>query len=310
MNRFRWLVIVTLLGSARPCCAGTAVQQQGAASLAVRYEGAEPQLALADTITVTLTVEGSPALRVQAPHDLPAGAPWILVERSKAQRASIGPQRVLWQLVYRFAPRQPGQGVFQFPDIKYRDDDNEDHAVSWKEITFTITTQITKLDRAQIRGVPDIERLPPSIPGDPAWRWWVLLAGLSLLLAMTALGLHLWLRRAARASPAERALHEWHRLVALKLPEQRRSERFITLLTMLLRRYLERQHHWPARRQTTPEFLQAVTSQALFSTEDKQFLSTFLRRVDAIKFANVDMPMAECIEWAEQTRQFLQRQIV
>ena len=95
--------------------------------------------------------------------------------------------------------------------------------------------------------------------------------------------------------------------MALNLPEHGRSERFITLLTTLLRRYLERQYAIPARRRTTPEFVQLLADFGTLSADDKQFLVRFLERCEAIKFADVPMPPAECSEWAQAIRQFIQR---
>src|SRR5207244_1939212 len=83
-------------------------------------------------------------------------------------------------------------------------------------------------------------------------------------------------------------------------------ERFITLLTTLVRRYLERQCSVPARRRTTPEFRNVLAPMAVLTIEEKQFLTAFLERCEAVKFAQEMMTPQECVRWAEAVRQFLE----
>jgi hypothetical protein len=303
----QWLwLIVCLAVTARPCEADAITQTKGPASLEVVSE--EKTLSLADLITVTLTVEGSPALDVYgAPLELSAADPWLLVERSKAMRETIDPKRVRWRLTYRFAPREPGRIAFAFPVVKYRDGDEQ--TASWTPVSFDVHATVTTPDRADLRDITAIEELPPIAPSDQAWRVWSALAGSMLLLSAVVLGVRRFLRRKSLRSPAQFALYEWQRLVALKLPDQGRGERFITLLTTLVRRYLERQWALPARRQTTPEFLQSLEACAALTAEEKQFLTNFLQRCDAVKFAQAAMPVDECNEWADAARQFLQRRM-
>jgi hypothetical protein len=92
----------------------------------------------------------------------------------------------------------------------------------------------------------------------------------------------------------------------MKLPEQGRSERFVTLLTILVRQYLERQYSLPARRRTTPEFLLQLVQVAALAPEEKQFLTSFLERSEHIKFANVPITPEECAHWANAAKHFLE----
>jgi hypothetical protein len=293
--------------SAAPFCHADIVQTNGPASLTIHHPGNTPTIALADTITVTLTVNGSSTLRVQAPLELPRSAKWQLVERSKSDRETIGPEHERWRLVYRFAPKEPGELSFAFPEVKFRDRDDRDQSATWEPITFTVKTQITKLDRAAIRGVADIESLPAADPNNTMLPLWAAVAAVAVLLATGWFGWRRWFRRRILKTPAAWALSELDRLIAMELPKHGRSERFITLLTLLLRRYLDKQFHLPARRQTTPEFLHDLDAQSEFTTEEKRFLTTFLSRCDAVKFAATEMPTDECNQWAEATAQFLRR---
>ncbi len=298
--RLIWMLFLT----ASPCAAGVETQSKALATLEVRYEGDKRKLSLADLITVELGVEGSQALRVEAPTEPPAG--WLLVERSAERRHTIASHRVRWQLTHRFAPREPGKKVpFAFPAVKIRDE--RETTVAWDAIDFEVTTQIAKADLSQLQGIPSIEPAAPLPVRDSTWLWWLALsAGVFITIALAVL-IRLGMRKSAPRTPAQLALREWRRLMGMNLPATGRSERFITLLTLLVRRYLERQFDLPARRQTTPEFLSRAAQSDRLTVEEQQFLSTFLKRCDAIKFAGVDMPPDECSRLAEAARQFLEQ---
>lgn len=309
MMRLRLILILCLLFAAQPCGAGVVTQKNGAATLEIAYDGDTRRLELPDLVTVTLTVEGSPALKTPiAPLALPANAPWLLVERSKMLVKDLAdPPRKRYQLVYRFAPREPGAAIrLQFPAVKYREGDGAEQIATWTPLDFTVVSRVANPDRAPLRDITAIETMPPVEPPNRSWQWWLAGGALTLLLAVTmALAYHRWRRRAAR-SPAEFALYEWHRLIALRLPETGRSERFITLLTTLVRRYLERQFGLPARRLTTPEFTAQIEQFSVLTAQEKQFLTTFLQRCEAVKFAKEAMSAEECGRWAESAREFLQ----
>ncbi len=116
---------------------------------------------------------------------------------------------------------------------------------------------------------------------------------LALLMLLTALGFIVWklIRRAhrrirlMRMSPRERALEELKELLEKKLVEKNRVKDFYVELTMVVRRYIERQHHIRAPEQTTEEFLAAVSSDARFDATVVKRLRTFLEAADLVKFA-------------------------
>jgi hypothetical protein len=310
MNQIRFILVVLLMSAALPCVAGEIVQRQGGATLTIRYDAEKPRLALSDLITVTLEVEGKKTLRVSAADRFPASFPWLLVELSRVERTPLEGDRVHWRLRYTFAPREPGKQSFAFPEVKLREsnDEKDDRSIAWSPVDFDVTTAIADPDRASVRGDASIEKLPDLPPPLFDWRWLPVAVSILLVLGLALVAVLLWRRRTAK-TPAGLALYEWQRLVALGLPEQGRSERFITLLTLLVRQYLERQFLIPARRQTTPEFLRDLEQHSSLSAEEKQFLTSFLPRADAIKFAGTDMSAAECTQWAQAAREFIARRL-
>jgi hypothetical protein len=289
-----------------PSLAGEAVQRKGAATLEIRYEGDTRDLALSDIVTVTLKIEGSPSGKITAPLELSPAAKWLLDEPAQTVRETLGPGRMRWQRIYRFAPREPGQITFAFPDVQISDGEMDPQTVTWEPIDFIVTTKIAQLDRSALRDITGVEISPSSAtPPEPSWHWWLLAVLLVLMVGTVVFVLRRLLRRKHGRAPLERALYEWQRLLAMKLPERGRSERFITLLTLLVRDYLEREFDLPARRRTTREFLHGMTLHAVLTEAEKLFLTRFLERSEAVKFAHVEMPPEECASWAEQVRLFL-----
>lgn len=304
MNRFGLVLIAGFVVAGQPCSAGVITQTKGAASIDIRWDAADGKLELADLIAVTLTVEGAkPLATPTALLELGDDAAWQLVQRSKASLETAGPQREKWRLTYRFAPREPGKIAFAFPDVKYRDELGTEQTASWDPVWFEVKTPTA----GELRDITAVEAPPPIVAADySAWIWSAVVATALFLIAL-AVGLRRFFRSVPSPTPAQVALAAWERLLAKKLPENGRAERFITLLTLLVRRYLERQFSLPARRRTTPEFLQQLEACPLLTLEEKRFLGSFLEQCDAVKFAKSAMSADECQGLAGTVRQFFQR---
>jgi len=109
-----------------------------------------------------------------------------------------------------------------------------------------------------------------------------------------------------RMSPRERALKELAVLLAKDLPGKQRVKDFYVELTMIVRRYIERQHAIRAPEQTTEEFLAAAARDNRFPESAVVRLTAFLRAADLVKFAD-DHPSAETVHGATQTaRDYIQ----
>jgi hypothetical protein len=89
----------------------------------------------------------------------------------------------------------------------------------------------------------------------------------------------------ARLTPRQRALAELQKLIEARLIEKHRIKDFYVELTMVVRRYIERQHHVRAPEQTTEEFLQSVAQDNRFSEAVVERLRAFLTAADLVKFA-------------------------
>ena len=117
-----------------------------------------------------------------------------------------------------------------------------------------------------------------------------ILAGLLLILAVA----YLVFRRIRlavrihRMSPLERALYELDKLLKKGLPGRGFYKDFYVELTMVVRRYIERQYGVRAPNLTTDEFLRAAGSNARFSDFSVAELKAFLESADLVKFAGLE----------------------
>ncbi len=120
------------------------------------------------------------------------------------------------------------------------------------------------------------------------------LSGYAAILVLVALvmALAIWLLgrikqqvRIMRMSPKERALRELDLLLGRRWVESGRVKDFYVELTMIVRRYIERQHHVRAPEQTTHEFLLAISADSRFPGNVIRRLKQFLEAADLVKFA-------------------------
>lgn len=163
-------------------------------------------------------------------------------------------------------------------------------------------------DLGKLRDITGVERVPEPPPEAPwpIWPWLVPAAlGVSALLAW------LWQRRRRRATPPppadQWALAEIQRIAGLGLAGNGEVERYHTLLSDVVRRYLELRFQLPASRQTTPEFLQTMAASGLLAPAQQALLSGFLERCDLAKFARAGFSVDECRQAAAMACAFVEQ---
>ncbi len=176
----------------------------------------------------------------------------------------------------------------------------------WAEPEAAPPSSTAPADLGKLRDITGVEQVPapPPAPPWPIWPWLIpacLLTG----------GLLLWLwrrRREAPSPPADQwALAEIQRVEGLELAGNGEVERYHTLLSDVVRRYLELRFHLPASRQTTPEFLQAMTASGLLAPAQQALLGGFLERCDLAKFARAGFSTEECRQAATTARAFVEQ---
>ena len=135
-------------------------------------------------------------------------------------------------------------------------------------------------------------------------------AAAAALLLLGILAYFLWKRsRRQKAVLAhETALQ---RLVAARqLIEEHNVAAFVTLIDQTLRNYIEQRFAVSARRQTTREFISAITTgtQAVPEplAQNKTRLQTWLEHCDMVKFARADLSAANMKEMLANLRDFIE----
>lgn len=296
------LLLVVL---ATPAAAFHHKETHGPATLEARSEHDRPTLALADVLRVVVTVEGEKGLRIDAAVRLVPGARWEMLSSSAPEPKAQETGRVRWQQTLTLAPRAPGEQKLELTALVFHEAQTDPQTIAWKPFTVPVETQIKDPDPANIRDITATEE-PPAAPDHklPAWIWLALPA---LVLFLAFAGWWLLRRRPARARPksaSARATRECDRLVAMRLPEKGHGKSFVTLLTGIVRRYLERRYDLPARRQTSAELLRNIDARTDLSADAKRWLHGFFERADCVKFAGTAVTAAQCAAWAAEARHF------
>lgn len=306
-NRLVWFYLM-LIGCCPETVFGqTVFQQNGAASLIVHnpLNDNRIDLQLADLLKITLRVEGPRGLEVAIPEKATQSPGWGVREVAPAGTFDLDDQRQRWEQTFTFEPLAPQIIPLQIEPLRVRLPGAKQIGYSWKPLPVRVTASITDPGLEELRDPVTLE-LPP--PPEPSLKYlpWVALA--ILILAALFLGINSWTKRrpSSPALPPERwTLRELDKLMALDIPETGRGGRFHTLLANILRRYLEKKYHLPARRRTTPEFLQAMPSSTLDPSQ-QAFLRDFFERCDLAKFATAPATADECRTLAGQAQDFVQ----
>lgn len=149
---------------------------------------------------------------------------------------------------------------------------------------------------------PPQDLLPHEITG-PLSYWDIPLpylmagSGVFLLLLIVAIWAFIvWRRRMKRRplTPREKALAAL--TSARERAPQADSYEFIIEVCDVLRFYLSFEHHLPATTQTSYEFLQTATGSGVFDADRLTWLTRFLDKADAIKFARAEASASDNVE--------------
>jgi hypothetical protein len=119
---------------------------------------------------------------------------------------------------------------------------------------------------------------------------WMIFCGVAavlLVIALTTWLIKRWRNRAVVVkTPRERALDQLVRIQSQI--DKLTPYQFSIRVSDILRRYVTEQYQLPVTRQTSVEFLNALTAASPFSNEEQSLLSDFLNRCDLIKFARYE----------------------
>jgi hypothetical protein len=288
-------------------------QKLGAATLRIqgdKMEEGRVVVRLSSVVMVTLTVDGPATIEVESavPAELTKSKFWTVPTAGEPEFVALPDKKVQWRRTYSVDPQNRGDLPLQIAPLRYRMEagKGEWQMANWKEIAIRVTTSVGPVDPSQLRDIPGPEPIPEEkSPWIPILQWsgaaFVALAAIMFALE--------WRRRHAKPEPDlpphEWAVRELARLDSLGLPQHGQAERFHTLLSDTIRRYLELRFQLRAPRQTTAEFLEAMRNAPQLDTDQRNLLRDFLERCDLAKFARADYSADECRATADMARTFV-----
>jgi hypothetical protein len=250
-------------------------------------------------------------LTVRVTGKAPLAVKWDPVTRTegwtvtKAGGARQDKDRTTWEQEYNLEPPAKTGDIppLQLEPLSYREGKGAEQTVKWKPIRV----RVPKPSSAQLRPNTGPEELPES----ESWYQPLVWVGLALVLA--ALGLVVWevvrrrLRRASALTPDGWALRELDKIAALDLSVSAEVERFPTLLSDVIRRYLELRFRLPATRQTSAEFLETAQKSPQLSAAHQAMLRNFLHLCDMAKFARETLSVENCRTLTGEARHFVEQ---
>lgn len=136
-------------------------------------------------------------------------------------------------------------------------------------------------------------KAPIEIPGSFGWLWWVVAA-----LAAGILAWYIWRKFSFRESPAKPAVMiPPHRKAKdrLRTANELLSDpyRFCSLVSNVLREYVEERFDLHAPERTTEEFMEELRTSTKLRGDHKSLLEDFLSRCDLVKFARFEPTQQE-----------------
>jgi hypothetical protein len=136
--------------------------------------------------------------------------------------------------------------------------------------------------------------------------WMIFAASLFALTIIGVLiyyGRKIFRKKKPTATPPERAMAA---LAAIENEiENLPPYRFSIRVSDILRRYVMEQFDLPMTRQTSLEFLNAISGAGNFTEDEKALLTDFLNRCDLIKFARYEATIADSRLLLDEARQFV-----
>jgi hypothetical protein len=273
-------------------------QVRGPGKLVIETPSGAAELSLSDLVVVKLEFRGD--LAVEPPKDVTRSPGWRVYKRTPPEERDSGKERT-WTQTFWLAPLEPGELVLQIEPWKVRE-----RQLAWEPVTLKVKSMVDTVEVASRRPITPIEELPPPRSG-PWWIWLVAgVVGVTLFL-----GGWVWGRRrkpAPQAVPtlAERTLGQLDRLLARRLPEKQATTRFLALLTLILRGYLEKTLGLPARKLTTAELLPQLAKQGRLTPAISGVVRDVLERSDRIRFARAQTTVEECAELAGRVRRVIE----
>lgn len=266
---------------------GPRVEEMGFGNIHVTMTADEPKVYLDRELQLTIKIVSPSEMEVSIPslNDRLQG---FIVKASINDEPSTSGGKTTHEYRYLLTPLISEEYRIAPIPVSYTDKSKSPSVSGW----FTTRPLLFEL-------VPPVDGKPGdkvSATLTPVWIYpsfkmvvtWIVLAVIAIVLAFLLWKLSKRVTkqiRLMRMSPKERALTELSELLAKDLIGKHLVKDFYIELTMIVRRYIERQHRIRAPEQTTQEFMEAVSHDKRFDREAIAKLKDFLEAADLVKFA-------------------------
>ena len=258
--------------------------------------------------TYTISVESDASLEWEFP-DIATDDKQVEVRRLAQESTPVEETGLRITQHYQLDPIFPGQYTVPALTLTWTKGD-EAGTLTVPSVAFN-ARELTSSE-ADAAATPTGIASPDSIlpPHRVSSKGLIILAGLGII-ALAAIFLAMRYFRRKHEAPAivlpawDVALNRLRELERRNLPGAGKIDAYYVDLSAILRYYIEDYFHIRAPGQTTPEFLDAATQSEIFSEEQQQFLSDFLRQCDRVKFARLQPGLEDMTAHFKQLRHFV-----
>jgi hypothetical protein len=265
------------------------------------------EIRLSGLLTVTYQIQGTEKLEVEPIKNGVLSADWTIRKADKPKFTRLADGTAVWEQRFQLDPSRAGEGEWTLPGLRYRQDRGlgQWDMIEWRPIQVLVTTEILHADIKELRDLTGLEEVP-ALPAGNSWKAW---AGAGLLALLIAVGVLEWWRRHRRSPPLpdpdQWALGEIRQIEDQGLPALGLGEHFSTLLSDVVRRYLEMHFHLAASRLTTAEFLESLRLNGPLSEDQRALLQPFLNQCDLVKFAKASLTKVEAEQLTDMARSLI-----
>jgi hypothetical protein len=278
-------------------------RDKGGATMKVRLD--RTQILASDDLTLTLTVEGSAPVEVEAMGPLTPSRQWLVNASEPEVTVVEGTDRMRWRQQFRLSPLQAGAVPLPIAAMHYRTGSGGLQEYAWPTLTVQVRTDVLRPLLSEVREntMPDLDVPPP-----PFNFWPPVIASLMCLVGGVALWRwHLRKPVVPALSAEEQAVRDLDRLAAEQLPARGEVDRFHTVLSAILRNYLQRQLGLVLASRATAELLTALQAMNRVPAERLEQIQAILGRCDLAKFARASYGAEDCQAILEQARDIVKR---
>jgi hypothetical protein len=286
------------------------IQQQGQAGVYVDaeiFEDGQIEVRLSDSLMLVLEVAGGPDLEVAPfPSEWPLQG-WTIRRLSNSERVSTANGRQNnpgVRFTLELDPQRPGESTVTLPPLRHREKSRATgwETITWQPISVHVVTAVLQTSLEELRDVAPPEDLPNEYQSGN-WIGWLALGAVILITVPAVFWLKLKLRRRPPPiPPLQWALAELDRVDVSGFLQAAQEDRLGTLISEIVRRYLDLRFQLGASSRTTDEFLAAHSSDGPLSIDHQRVIRELLDHCDLIKFARRPLSLEEGQGLLDQAR--------